>query len=154
MYSSQSGRCKSAASRLNVQLLLIAVLIVFILILIIVLVLIFVLILVVFVFVFVLIVLHNCLRMFFVIPPNYKIIICRSVFDYYIKRYFSSTSSFTRCNVRVKTQAKVIVSTNSKIHDISATMLSEENIHTLKGPLAAASATKKRHTYSLFSNSR
>ena len=152
MYSSRSGRCKSAASRLNVQLLLIAVLIVFILILIIVLVLIFVLILVV--FVFVLIVLHNCLRMFFVIPPNYKIIICRSVFDYYIKRYFSSTSSFTRCNVRVKTQAKVIVSTNSKIHDISATMLSEENIHTLKGPLAAASATKKRHTYSLFSNSR
>ena len=152
MYSSQSGRCKSAASRLNVQLLLIAVLIVFILILIIVLVLIFVLILVV--FVFVLIVLHNCLRIFFVIPPNYKIIICRSVFDYYIKRYFSSTSSFTRCNVRVKTQAKVIVSTNSKIHDISATMLSEENIHTLKGPLAAASATKKRHTYSLFSNSR
>ena len=79
---------------MNVQLLLIAVLIVFILILIIVLVLIFVLILIV--FVFVLIVLHNCLRMFFVIPPNYKIIICRSVFDYYIKRYFSSISSFTR----------------------------------------------------------
>ena len=63
MYSSRSGRCKSAASQLNVQLLLIAVLIVFILILIIVLVLIFVLILVV--FVFVLIVLHNCLRVLF-----------------------------------------------------------------------------------------
>ena len=136
-----------ATPHILLSLLLVAVLIVSILrlrLILILIVIVLILVLILIVFVFILIVLHNCLRVLFCNSPNYKIIICRSLLYYYIKRYFSSTSSPTRYTVRAKTDAKMRVNTDSIIHDISATMLSDENIQTLNGPAAAERTAKAR----------